>query len=122
MPALPPPTSPLPELPPLPATPTAAVPAAAAPPARRPLSRRTQTLDNYALAAASPFSVAGAPSMLFTADGAEDGTGCTASVGALPIPRAAHPGAENAMQVDYPSPVDGGAFEWARPQAHAQRV
>ena len=89
VPALPPPTSPLPEVPPVPLLP------AGASAARRPLTRRMHALDN-----------GGRVSV-------ED---ACAPAHALPVPHR-RGGSENAMQVDYPSPVDGAAFEWARPSA-----
>ena len=63
--------------------------------ARRPLTRRMHALDNFGRAGGA----------------VED-----ACAHALPVPHR-RGGSENAMQVDYPSPVDGAAFEWARPSA-----
>ena len=117
--AAPPPTAPLPALPPLSSAPTpgSPLPSIVASPVtpRRPLAHRAQTFDNYALGS-SPFSVAGTSPLCYVDDD-EDAFAASLRAG---VPSS--PGPENAMQVDYPSPVDGGAFEWARPQAHAQRV
>ncbi|KAI0369681.1 hypothetical protein BV20DRAFT_346311 [Pilatotrama ljubarskyi] len=112
----PPPTAPLPEVPPVPPSPTSSrtLPTIVASPEqpttpRRPLARRSQTCDNYDLTA-SPFSVAGASPMCITD---EEDTFAAACAG-LPSSPGLAPGRENDMQVDYPSPIDGAAFEWSR--------
>ncbi|KAI0762109.1 hypothetical protein BD413DRAFT_616605 [Trametes elegans] len=121
MPAPPPPTAPLPDLPPLSSSPSpprtlATITASPSQPTtpRRPLARRSQTCDNYDLSSA-PFAVAGASPMCV---GDEDEDAFAAACAGLPSSPGwalGKGGAENAMQVDYPSPVDGAAaFEWAR--------
>lgn len=96
------PTSPLPTIAASPVTPR--TPASAS---RRPLMHRAQTFDNYDLTS-SQFTVAGASPMYIGEE--ED-----AFAAALPpSPSLLTKGRENDMQVDYPSPVDGAAFEWGK--------
>ena len=81
--------------------------------ARRPFSRRTSTLDNYHVAALQ----------LDAARARCVPAGPGSAPLPIPIPMPQRCGVENAMQmqVDYPSPVEGAAFEWARPTtAHAR--
>ncbi|KAI0645934.1 hypothetical protein C8Q79DRAFT_911173 [Trametes meyenii] len=114
----PPPSAPLPAVPPLPSSPTPSrtLPTIVASPTqpstpRRPLARRSQTCDNYDIAAA-PFSVAGASPMCTN----DDEDAFAAACAGLPSSPgwAMGRGTENDMQVDYPSPVDGAAFEWGK--------
>ncbi|KAI0630123.1 hypothetical protein C8Q77DRAFT_1280284 [Trametes polyzona] len=110
----PPPNAPLPALPPVAGSPTPSrtLPTIVASPTqpstpRRPLARRSQTCDNYDITA-SPFTVAGASPMCIN----EDDDAFSAACAGLPSSPGWATGRENDMQVDYPSPVDGGAFEW----------
>lgn len=111
----PPPSVPLPAVPPVPTTPSRQLPTIIASPTqpttppRRPLARRSQTCDNYDLTAA-PFSVAGASPMCVTD---EEDTFSAACAGVPSSPGYAL-GRENDMQLDYPSPIDGAAFDWGR--------
>ncbi|KAI1795653.1 hypothetical protein LXA43DRAFT_913738 [Ganoderma leucocontextum] len=103
VPALPPPTSPLPAVPPIPALShslstvfgSPVMPAASRPP----LMRRAQTSDNYELTATA-FSIGGVSPMCLV-EGEDE----------FPIgKRVVHE-----MQVDYPSPVDGSSpFDWKK--------
>ena len=72
---------------------------------------RAQTSDNYELTS-SPFSVAGASPMCVAED--EDTFAAAMRAAVPPSPSLLTKGRENDMQVDYPSPVDGVAFEWAK--------
>ncbi|KAI0355715.1 hypothetical protein OH77DRAFT_307414 [Trametes cingulata] len=112
----PPPNAPLPEVPPVPSSPTTSrtLPTIVASPEqpttpRRPLARRSQTCDNYDLTA-SPFTVAGASPMCVT----DEEDMFAAACAGLPSSPGLALGRENDMQVDYPSPIDGAAFEWGR--------
>ncbi|RPD54741.1 hypothetical protein L226DRAFT_523022 [Lentinus tigrinus ALCF2SS1-7] len=121
VPALPPPSAPLPDVPPVPAlsaSPTSPLPTITASPvtprtpaSRPPLMHRTQTFDNYELSS-SPFTVAGASPMCLAED--EDTFAAALRAGVPSSPSLLAKGRENDMQVDYPSPVDGAAFEWAK--------
>ncbi|KAM5540193.1 hypothetical protein V8D89_006012 [Ganoderma adspersum] len=113
VPALPPPTSPLPAVPPVPTlsdspspSPLSTVIGSPVLPTalRKPLMRRAQTSDNYEFTA-SPFSLGGASPMCVVEG--ED---------AFPIMASPASGKhlQHEMQVDYPSPVDGSPFDWAR--------
>ncbi|RDX42076.1 hypothetical protein OH76DRAFT_148046 [Lentinus brumalis] len=121
IPALPPPTAPLPDVPPVPqlsASPTSPLPTINASPitprtpgSRRPLMYRAQTFDNYDLTSPQ-FTVAGASPMYIGED--EDTFAAALRSAVPPSPSLLTKGRENDMQVDYPSPVDGAAFEWAK--------
>ncbi|KAH9859072.1 hypothetical protein C2E23DRAFT_899352 [Lenzites betulinus] len=111
----PPPNAPLPALPPVPASPTPSrtLPTIVASPTqpttpRRPLAHRSQTCDNYDVTA-SPFSVGGISPMCVS-----DEDTFAAACGGIPSSPGWAPGIENGMEVDYPSPVDGASFDWAR--------
>ncbi|KAI0821686.1 hypothetical protein BC628DRAFT_1328993 [Trametes gibbosa] len=112
----PPPNAPLPALPPLPVSsnPSRTLPTIIASPTqpttpRRPLTHRSQTCDNYDIAA-SPFSVAGASPMYVH----DDEDSFAAACGGLPSSPGWATGRENGMEVDYPSPIDGASFDWAK--------
>lgn len=119
IPALPPPSVPLPAVPPVPdlsISPTSPLPTIAQSPRtpvtpRRPLTRRIQTCDNYHLSSA-PFSVAGASPMCVMEDEDTYAASLRAGLPSSPALKSPGAGAENEMQVDYPSPVDGAVFEW----------
>ena len=113
VPALPPPTSPLPAVPPVPTlsdspspSPLSTVAGSPVLPTalRKPLMRRAQTSDNYEFTA-SPFSLGGASPM------------CVVE-GEDAFPMAVSPASgkhlQHEMQVDYPSPVDSSPFDWTR--------
>ncbi len=110
VPALPPPTSPLPAVPPVPAlsgwpSPLSTIAGSPVQPtaSRKPLMRRAQTSDNYEFTA-SPFSLGGASPMCVVEG--ED---------AFPLASpAVEKRVQHEMQVDYPSPVDGSPFDWTR--------
>ncbi|KAI0705102.1 hypothetical protein C8T65DRAFT_830646 [Cerioporus squamosus] len=121
IPALPPPNAPLPDVPPVPmlsASPTSPLPTITASPvtprtpgSRRPLMHRAQTFDNYDLTSPS-FTVAGASPMYIGEE--EDMFAAALRSSVPPSPSLLAKGRENDMQVDYPSPVDGAAFEWGK--------
>ena len=119
MPALPPPNVPLPAVPPLPSlttSPTSPLPSILASPTtpqtpRRPLTHRAQTFDNYKLAS-SPFTLAGTSPMYF----ADDEDAFSAALRSGKGAENTHGSGHVAMQVDYPSPVDGAPFDWSQQQ------